>query len=316
MQNTSLDPSFYQAFECFRFDSAAAPDLFPIRQQSHYFSEVLLVRSGTCRVIRGGYTHILGPGELIYIASLIRHSVESADGGPVVFDVVKYSATRLKEIPSYIRELRALSADVAQVLVPIQMTAEDVKAFHMDSIIEECLRECEKHEFAWDLHVRALLYLLITGMSRFWIRKREDFSSQLSQPHNPVIDIPAYIEQHIDEPLRVEDLARRCSLSYPWFAKRFHDHFGISCKQCIEQLRVQAVEQYLTYSDMDLAEITTHTGYTDSSHLVKDFRRMTGMTPGQYRSQMKAQGRMPFPRFSGQTAANHPQRVDTQRKNR
>ncbi len=306
MPNQSYDPSIHQAFECFRFDSAAVPHLFPIGPQSHYFSEVLLVRNGTCRIVRGSMTHILNPGELIYIAPLIRHTIESADGNPVVFDVVKYSATRLKEIPSYMQDFRALSMDVAQVLLPIQMNAEEVKTYHMDRIIEECLYESERHEFAWDLHIRALLYLLITGLSRFWIRKREDFTDQLSLPHDPIIDIPAYIEQHIDEPLRVEDLARRCSLSYPWFAKRFHDHFGISCKQCIERLRVQTVEQYLTYSGLDLSEISSRTGYTDCSHMVKDFRKMTGMTPGQYRSMMKIQGQAPFSRFSGQTAPIHP----------
>ena len=92
----------------------------------------------------------------------------------------------------------------------------------------------------------------------------------------------------------MEDLAARCSLSYPWFAKQFHDYFGISCKQCIEKLRLETVEQYLTYSDLDLKTISRKTGYTDCSHMVKDFRRMNGITPGQYRSLMKTQGRSSF----------------------
>ena len=94
-----------------------------------------------------------------------------------------------------------------------------------------------------------------------------------------------------------QTLAARCSISYPWFAKRFHDYFGISCKQCIEKLRVETVEQYLTYSDLDLKTISQKTGYTDCSHMVKDFRRMNGMTPGQYRSLMKRQGRSPISPF-------------------
>ena len=293
-----------QSFECFRFDSAKTPDFFPIKGQSHYSSEILLVRSGTCRINRGGHIHILHPGELVYIAPLIRHSIDSEDGQPVVFDVVKYSATRLKEIPSYIKDLRALALDAAQVPLPVYMNAEEVRAYHMDSIIQECIYESNQQQFAADLHIRALIYLLITGLARFWINKRESFAEQLAGSHDPIIDIPAYIEQHISEPLRVEDLARRCGLSYPWFAKRFHDHFSISCKQCIERLRVEAVEHYLAYSDLDLAAISTKTGYTDCSHLVKEFKRMTGLTPGLYRSTMKTQNRTPVSSFSAQAALN------------
>ena len=298
MSDRNQDPALCQAFECFRFDSAASAGLFPVKNQSHYFSEILLVRSGVCRVVRGTRTHELGPGELIYIAPLVPHSIDSVDGKPVVFDVVKYSATRLKEISSSLKDLRALSAETAQVRLPIQMNAEEVKARHLDRIIEECLVEIQRRDLMSDLHVRALIYLMISGLVRFWIEKREDFAEMLSQPHSPIIDIPAYIEQHISEPLKVEDLAARCSISYPWFAKRFHDYFGISCKQCIEKLRVETVEQYLAYSDLDLKTISRKTGYTDCSHMVKDFRRMNGMTPGQYRSLMKRQGMSPFSPFS------------------
>ena len=307
MSEPSSDFSLFRAFECFRFDSAACGNrLFPVAPHSHYFSEILLVRSGSCRVVRGSRTHILNAGELLYVAPLVRHSVESADGSPVVFDVVKFSATRLREIPSYISDLRSFALDAAHAHLPIQMSAEEAHAWHLDSIIRECIVESERQSFAWDLHTRALIYLLITGLARFWISKRKTLAEMLPKDPDPILDIPPYIEQHISEPLRVEDLARRCSLSYPWFAKRFHEFFGLSCKQFIEHIRIEAVEQYLVYSELDLAEISSHTGYTDCSHMVKDFRRMTGMTPGQFRSMMKIQGHAPFSRFSGQSEPIHP----------
>ena len=294
------------AFECMRFHSESAGNMFPVPAHSHYFSEIILVREGVCHITRKGFSDQLSAGELIYIAPMIRHSIESADGNPVTVDVIKYSATRLREIPSYLTDLRALAADAAQVRVPIHASREDVSRYHLDSIIEECILESSRKEFAWELHIRALLYLLITGLARFWIDRRETLLDQLPKERNPILDIPAYIEQHISEPLRVEDLAANCSMSYPWFAKCFHEFFGISCKQFIMRIRVENVEQYLTYSDLDLSSISQLTGYTDSSHMVKDFRRMVGMTPGQYRTMMKKQGIVPFSRFSGDPAANHP----------
>ena len=301
------DVPLCQAFECLRFDSSAAsPEMFPVAAHSHYFSEIILVRGGVCRVTRKGFTHVLSAGEILYIAPMIRHSIESADGNPVQVDLVKFSATRLREIPSYLEGLRALSADAAQVRLPIQISAEQASFYHMDSIIEECIAETNRRDFAWDLHIRALIYLLITALARFWISRRETLMDQMPQERSPILDVPSYVEEHISEALRVEDLAARCGMSYPWFAKCFHEFFGISCKQFIMRIRVETVEQYLTYSELDLSCISQLTGYTDSSHMVKDFRRITGMTPGQYRSMTKNIGHVAFSPVSGQTAPNHP----------
>ncbi len=306
MSEPIQDSSLCQAFACYRIDTPAHGSFFPVEAHSHYFSEVMLMRSGVCKVIRGNHTYILKPGELIYISPLVRHSVESADGGPVVYDVVKFSATRLREIPSYLSDLRSFSLDVSHAHLSAYMNAQDVQTWHLDNIVRECVLECENRKFAWDLQVRALIYLLITGLSRFWLGKRETMPDYQPQPLDPILDIPAYIEQHISEPLKVEDLAAQCNLSYPWFAKRFREFFGLSCKQFIQQLRNEAVELYLVYSDLDLASISDRTGYTDCSHMVKEFRRMTGTTPGQYRSMMKIQGHSPLIPFSRQTPSNHP----------
>lgn len=299
------DVPLFRAFECLTFDSVAQEDLFPVPAHVHYFSEVILVRSGICRVVRGTRAVALQPGELIYISPLVSHSVDSADGKPVVFDVVKFSATRLREIPSYLSDLHSFSQDAAHAHLPVRITAEEAKALHLDSVVRECVVQYTRQDFAWDLEVRALIYLLITGLARFWLAKRDLIMDPTSATPDPILEIPAYIESHISESLRVEDLAARCSLSYPWFAKRFHELYGLSCKQFIRHMRTEAVEQYLIHSDMDLAEISSRTGYTDSSHMVKDFRQMVGLTPGQFRSTMRAQGRSPFSRVSASSDPNH-----------
>ena len=298
VRNQKMINPFYQAFACFRIDSVTCGDLFPVYSHRHYFSEILLVREGTCRVLRKNITHILQAGEGIYFSPLVLHSVESADGKPVVFDVVKFSSTRLKEIPSYFSDLRAFALDAAQIRFPIQMNVEDVKNHHIDSIIRECLLESERQSFAWDLKVRALIYLLITALARFWLEKRDLLLDRKNPEPDPILAVPGYVEQHIGEPLRVEELARQCGMSYPWFAKRFRDFFGISCKQFIEYMRADAVEQYLIYTDLSLSEISLRTGYTDCSHMVKSFRKLKETTPGQFRSVATAKDHTPFFRFS------------------
>ena len=293
MTRQKPDSALCPAFECFHIDSAASPDLVPIRLHSHYFSEILLVREGTCRIIRSGIPYTVKAGEAIHFSPLVPHSVESADGGPYVFDVVKYSLTRLKEIPAYLSNLRSLSLDAASMRLPVCFTAQEVKDCYLGHIISQCILENERRGFVYETRVRALIYLIVTAIARLWFEKRASLGTGRTRRNDPVLGVPAYIEQHLSESLKVEDLAAMCGMSYPWFAKRFREFFGVGCKQFIEYVRIDFAEQYLIYSDLDLEEISRRTGFTDSSHMVKDFRRMNHITPGQFRSLVRAESRIP-----------------------
>ncbi len=304
------------AFECFRLDSTVYPGDFPVPLHKHYFCELLLVREGSCRIVRNNTTaHPLEAGEAVYFSSMVSHSVEPVGDLPLVIDIVKFSVTRLKEIPGYLEDLRAMRLDAANLSQPLWMNTEQVKKHYLGHIVRQCIQENEQHEFAYDLRVRALIYLIITALARFWLEQRDFLSAAHQIRQDPLAAVPAYIEQHLSEPLKVEALAAMCGMSYPWFAKRFRECYGVGCKQFIARLRMDFVEQYLAYTDMDLEEISRKTGFTDSSHMVKCFRQMRNITPGQYRSLVRLDGHPPFSRFYGDQSRNPAQRVDTQGKN-
>ena len=153
-------------------------------------------------------------------------------------------------------------------------------------MFRQCILECRERNYAYDLKIRALLYLLFTALVRLWLR--DGFSLQgRSIQSDPLYSVTSYIDRHIRESLKVEELARHCGLSYPWFAKRFREIYGISCKEYIEKVRISKVEHYLVFTDYDLNYISRETGYADCSHMIKDFRRLKQTTPGQYRLDRK-----------------------------
>ena len=47
------------------------------------------------------------------------------------------------------------------------------------------------------------------------------------------------------------------------------------------------VEQLLLFTDYDLSRISEMTGYADCSHMIKNFKRIMEITPGQYRLKKK-----------------------------
>ena len=281
MESTIMhDNPLGMPFNCFQYHSSDNP--FPITEHQHYFAEIIRVCQGTCRILRNDETFIVPAGSALLIHPLMRHSIDSENGEPVVYDTIKLDLEQLGELPSYTPDIRSMLLEAEQNHVPMMISAEDLHRYHMDFMIEQCVQEFNTRAYGYDLTIRAMLYLLVTNLVRLWMEKGFTPQGQSLQL-DPIYRVTSYIEHHISEPLKVEDLARYCGMSYPWFARKFRQIYGVSCKEYIEQVRIQRVEHYLIYTDCDLNHISRNTGYADCSHLVRDFRKLNKTTPGQYR---------------------------------
>ncbi|MEW8171563.1 MAG: helix-turn-helix transcriptional regulator [Candidatus Thiodiazotropha endolucinida] len=81
--------------------------------------------------------------------------------------------------------------------------------------------------------------------------------------------------------------AQQYNKSKRWLQKRYDEVYGMSFKQIQSNLRFQHAHQklWLTLArrqPISLTELAYRSGYFDQAHFIKDFKRYTGMTPGQY----------------------------------
>lgn len=81
--------------------------------------------------------------------------------------------------------------------------------------------------------------------------------------------------------------ARHHHKSERWLQKRYAEVYGMSFKQIQGSLRFQQAHRELWQAlavrrPVSLTELAYHNGYFDQAHFIKDFKRHTGMTPGQY----------------------------------
>ena len=104
-----------------------------------------------------------------------------------------------------------------------------------------------------------------------------------NRTHYAIEEILSYIDSNSEYDLRVSDIAEKCNMSYSYFAKSFKEIYGQSCKEYIETIRLNKAEKLLKFTDMDIAQISQETGFSDSSHLIKCFRNKYNITPKQFR---------------------------------
>lgn len=94
-----------------------------------------------------------------------------------------------------------------------------------------------------------------------------------------------YITTHIDEPFIVKDLAAHLRCHPDFLSRKFKQHTGVDLSWYLQQARVDRAKRLLENPKMDIGTAADQSGFSDRVHFSKVFRRVTGITPGQFQRQ-------------------------------
>jgi AraC family transcriptional regulator len=93
-----------------------------------------------------------------------------------------------------------------------------------------------------------------------------------------------YVEEHLDATPTLEQMAAVARLSPTYFASQFKWTMGLPPHQYVIQRRVERAKQLMRVArDASLAEIALDAGFCDQSQLSHHFKRLVGVTPGEFR---------------------------------
>ena len=112
-------------------------------------------------------------------------------------------------------------------------------------------------------------------------------SSQL-KPDKARIDVAReYLEANYDQNLSLAELAAVSSLSASHFLRMFRDTVGLTPHAYLTQVRIEYATSLLR-AGTPLVDVANRVGFTDQSHFTKKFKRIFGVTPGQYSATAKS----------------------------
>lgn len=121
---------------------------------------------------------------------------------------------------------------------------------------------------------------------------RQRYSTQRSQlreytgglPPHKLKQAIAYIQDHIDQDLRLTDIAATVQISPHYFATLFKQSTGLTPHQFVTQCRIERAKGLLTQRHLTILEILLQLGFKSQSHFTRVFREQTGLTPTAYRN--------------------------------
>ncbi|MFE4951927.1 AraC family transcriptional regulator [Leifsonia sp. NPDC056665] len=152
--------------------------------------------------------------------------------------------------------------------------------YQITSLISECLQWMERDQTHASLLAAAgaawhALALLATDLARGGGLDRA------------IDDAAAYLRQHPQSQVRVEELAAMARLSTSYFAALFKERMGMPVLRYQTQLRMSRARELLDTTDEPISVVAERVGYIDSFYFARQFKKIHGSTPREYRAEHK-----------------------------
>ncbi|HCN76741.1 MAG TPA: hypothetical protein DIT13_06055 [Verrucomicrobiales bacterium] len=240
-----------------------------IGRETYPGHELILCLGGRGWVQVAGRRHEAGPGDLVWVNCHHPHLYGAVKQDPWDLYWVRVEGRTLDRLGEL---LEVRSRPVFAGVEPEAAKGDFEGIFHR----LESGRPCDA------AHVNARVAALLAAAFESRLGDALELRPELPQPVQRALE---RMRLYFHEPIRVAELAALAGMSESHFSRQFKAFVGTSPIDWLRRERINQAKRRLAESDDAVKEIARQAGYTDQFFFSKDFKRMTGLTPSQFREQ-------------------------------
>ncbi|MBM7680284.1 AraC family L-rhamnose operon regulatory protein RhaS [Pullulanibacillus pueri] len=163
-------------------------------------------------------------------------------------------------------------------------------SLQVQSILEGMLSEFESLKLGSPTLIRLKMVELLILLSRIYNEVH-----CLTDGTNPfcnekkllILRICGYLERHYDDKITIPLLSELFNISQRHLNRLFKQETGLTVIEMVHKIRVERAKYFLENTDEKVITIAFKVGYEDPAFFSRLFRRYVGISPGQYRGQLK-----------------------------
>lgn len=129
-------------------------------------------------------------------------------------------------------------------------------------------------------------------LARYLVRRYARASPSPHHAHTAAWRLPAwrlrrvtdYVEEHIDQEIRIADLAALVGVSAGYFHRAFRASTGRTPLAYVTERRIRRAMHMLETERVSMIEVALGIGFASPSHFTRTFQAMVGVSPSRYRS--------------------------------
>jgi len=259
----------------------------PVSQNmhAHEFEELVVITGGKGTHLVNGQRHGIARGDVFVILGSTAHCYPAANHLNlinVLFDPpsLRLPMLDLSASPGYVALFQVEPRVRRQRAFPnrLRLAGRDLRELlGLIGELEGELRSSSPgHQFAAvSLWMRILVFL-----SRLYVEETTD----QAQTVGSLSRVISFMSRHYIEPLTIDDLAHVAGMSTSTLFREFKSIMGRPPIDHLLHLRIERAGRLLQSSPMRIGEVAAAAGFEDSNYFTRQFRRIKGMSPREYRA--------------------------------
>ena len=135
-------------------------------------------------------------------------------------------------------------------------------------------------------------HMIVACLYQFLLLLNRFYANRFDLPFDPPLNNYAYqykelLEKNISEKTRVADYAEMMNISRVTLNKAVMREFGLSAVHLLKQRLLQEVKSDLLFTGLSVKEIAYRLHFSESNHLMRFFKQMTGQTISEFLASIK-----------------------------
>lgn len=150
-----------------------------------------------------------------------------------------------------------------------------------DRLLQRLYETASSEDHVRDMRIfETLTSLLTLLMEESWNPQNSRHAAAKKQN---LQEVKEYLDRHYQEKITLDALAERFYINKFYLARIFREQFGLSINQYLLQIRVTHAKQLLRFTDQTIEVIGNECGISDANYFSRMFRKIEGISPGEFR---------------------------------
>ncbi|MFN7117855.1 MAG: helix-turn-helix domain-containing protein [Saprospiraceae bacterium] len=152
---------------------------------------------------------------------------------------------------------------------------------------EKLLKIMDLDPFDRLLELLAILQLLATAED-YTLLNASGFAVEVSaQDHNRIETIYDYVQKNFQNEVSLDEVAKRVNMTVPAFCRYFKKLTNKTFTEFVNEIRIAHACRQLADEHLSIAAVSFESGFNNLSHFNKQFRLITGVSPRDYRRNIR-----------------------------
>lgn len=269
---------------------------FSFKGEQHDFWEFCCIDKGEAYIITEHNRMLLKRGEIFFHPPGEFHTVEA--NGQIAPNLVVVSFSCPSTYMDFFKN-KILHIDEIErnILAEIIIEARQAYTNRLDDPYSITMVKNKHAPFASEqlikLSLEHFLIHMIRRNTNSFVVQKESFRSISKTTKNKSDDeifnrIMDYLEQHLTTKVTIETICRDNLIGRSQLQKIYREKCDLGVIECFSKLKIDAAKQMIRTQHLNFTQISEQLGYGSIHYFSRQFKKLSGMTPSEYATSIKA----------------------------